>query len=356
MTDFPLDLAGFEAAAHETASPLAWEYLARGSGDDVTLHDNVAAWSRWRLLPHVLRDVSTVDPSTTVLGTAVSAPILVAPTAMHRFFTDDGELATARAARDAGTVFVMSMAATTSVEDVAASAPGGLHWAQMYMLRDRGRTRALAERVRTAGYRAIVASVDGAAVGRGGARATAGSLEPPEWMRYPNLASPDDSESSDIMALVSDFDPAVTFDDLARFGEWSGLPVVVKGVLRADDAVRAVDAGARAIAVSNHGGRIFDGLVATADVLPGIVDAVGDRAEVYVDGGVRTGTDVARALALGARAVMTGRPVLWGLVVGGADGAAAVLAGLRAQFESAMAFCGASTVDGLTRDLVTRAG
>jgi 4-hydroxymandelate oxidase len=354
VTDLPGDLAGFEAAARGAVEPYAWEYLARGSGDDVTLRENIVAWSRWRLLPHVLRNVSQVDPSTTVLGTAIPAPILVAPTAMHRFFDDDGELATARGAAAAGTVFVVSMAATTSVEDVAASAPDGRHWAQMYMLRDRGRTRALAERVAAAGYRAVVVSVDGAAVGRGGARASAGALAPPDWVRYPNLASGDDADSSDIMALVSDFDPSLTFDDLAAFGEWSGLPVVVKGVLRADDATRAVDAGARAVAVSNHGGRIFDGLVATADALAAVVDAVGDRAEVYVDGGVRTGADVARAVALGARAVMTGRPVLWGLAVGGADGAAAVLKLVRAQFEAAMAFCGVTTVDGFTRDLVIR--
>ncbi len=352
--ELPTDLAGFEVAARQAVEPYAWEYLARGSGDDVTLRDNVAAWNRWRLLPHVLRDMSHVDPSTTVLGSEVRAPILVAPTAMHRFFHDDGEIATARAASVAGTVLVVSMVATTSVEDIAAAAPDGSRWAQMYMLRDRGRTRALAERVRAAGYRAVVASVDGAAVGRGSARVSAGSLSPPEWVRYPNLASPDDAESSDIMAMVSDFDPSLTFDDLAAFGEWSGLPVVVKGVLRADDAARAVDAGARAIAVSNHGGRIFDGLVATADALPAIVDAVGDRAEVYVDGGVRSGADVARAVALGARAVMIGRPVLWGLAVGGAHGATAVLELLCAQFAAAMAFCGVATVDDFTRDLVTR--
>ncbi|MDQ1429633.1 MAG: 4-hydroxymandelate oxidase, partial [Actinomycetota bacterium] len=337
------------------AEPFAWEYLARGSGDGTTLRENVAAWRRWTLLPHVLRDVSAVDLSTRVLGTTVTTPILVAPTAMHRFFTDDGELATARAAADVGTVYVVSMAATTSVEDVAAAAPDGLRWAQMYMLRDRGRTRALAERANAAGYRAIVASVDGASVGRGIASASAGRLSPPEWVRYPNLASPADADSSDIMRMVSDFDPSVSFDDLASFGEWSGLPVVVKGLLRADDAVRAVDAGAAAIAVSNHGGRVLDGVAATADVLPAVVDAVGGRAEVYVDGGIRSGTDVVKALALGARAVMVGRPVLWGLVVGGRSGAAAVLGILATQFESAMACCGVPRVDELTRDLVALA-
>ena len=355
MTESPLlTVRDWEAAAREPAGPEAWEYLARGSGANLTVNDNVAAWSRWTVLPHVLRDVSTVELSTTVLGTRVAAPILVAPTAMHRFFTADGELATARAAADAGTVFVVSMAATHSVEDVAAVAPDAARWAQMYMLRDRGRTRALAERAAGAGYRAVVASVDGAAVGRGIASASAGRLVPPDWMRYPNLASDDDADSSDIMQLVTDFDPSITFDDLALFAEWSGLPVVVKGLLRADDAARAVDAGASAIAVSNHGGRVLDGIAATADVLPAVVDAVSGRAEVYVDGGIRTGVDVVRALALGARAVMIGRPVLWGLCVDGAAGAAQVLKLLSTEFEAALAFCGAASVDQLTRDLVFR--
>lgn len=357
VSDAPLvNLRDWEAAARRSADPAAWEYLARGSAAGVTRDENVAAWSRWVLHPHVLRDVSTVDLSTTVLGTRVATPILVAPTAMHRFFAADGELATARAAADVGTVYVVSMAATHSIEDVAAAAPDGARWAQMYMLRDRGRTRALAERAAAAGYRAIVASVDGAAVGRGIASASAGRLVPPDWMRYPNLASADDADSSDIMRLVTDFDPSVTVDDLAAFGEWSGLPVVVKGLLRADDAARAVDAGASGIAVSNHGGRVLDGVAATADVLPAVVDAVGGRAEVYVDGGIRTGVDVVRALALGASAVLVGRPVLWGLCVDGAVGAACVLDLLAKEFEAALAFCGATSVGELTRDLVQRAG
>jgi 4-hydroxymandelate oxidase len=357
VSDGPLvDLRDHEAAALERADPAAWEYLARGSGAGVTVVQNLAAWSRWTLLPHVLRDVSTVDLSTTVLGTSVATPILVAPTAMHRFFTDDGELATARAAADVGSVFVVSLAATHWVEDVAATAPDGARWAQMYMLRDRGRTRALAERAAAAGYGAIVASVDGAAVGRGIASASAGRLVPPDWMRYPNLASEDDADTSDIMQLVTDFDPSITFDDLALFGEWSGLPVVVKGLLRGDDAARAVDAGASAIAVSNHGGRVLDGIAATADVLPDVVDAVAGPAEVYVDGGIRSGVDVVKALALGARAVMVGRPVLWGLCVDGAAGAAQVLTMLGTEFEAALAFCGAASVEELSRDLVVRAG
>jgi 4-hydroxymandelate oxidase len=305
-----------------------------------------------RLCPHVLHDVSALDTRTTVLGTGVSAPILVAPTAMHRFFCEDGEKATARAAATADTVYIVSMAATTSFEDVAAVAPDAPRWAQMYMLSDRGRTRALAERARDAGYHAIVASVDGAAVPTR-RRTVQQSLTPPEWFRFPNLASHDDADTADVMALVEDFDTSLTFDDLACFSEWSGLPVVVKGVLRGDDAARCVDADAAAIAVSNHGGRTLDAVIATAHALPDVIDAVAGRAEVYVDGGIRSGTDVAKAVAFGARAVFTGRPVLWGLAIGGEQGAAHVLTVLADQFAKTMAFCGAARVDELTRDLLS---
>ena len=287
-----------------------------------------------------------------MLGTRIRAPILVAPTAMHRFFTADGELATARAAADVGTVYVVSMAATHSVEDVAAVAPAAPRWTQMYMLRDRGRTRALAERAAAAGYTAIVASVDGAAVGRGIASASAGRLTPPDWMRYPNLASDDDTDSSDIMRLVSDFDPSLTFDDLALFGEWSGLPVRGEGRAagrrrrRVRRRRRGRDRGVeprRPRARRHRRDRRRP---------PDVVDAVSGRAKVYVDGGIRTGVDVVKALALGARAVMVGRPVLWGLCVDGTAGAARCSTLLGTEFEAALAFCGAATPDDLTRDLV----
>lgn len=228
MTDdasrvFPPTLADLEAAAELVASTEAWDYIAHGAGDEVTMRANTEAWQQHRLRPRVLRDMTTVDVSTTVLGARVTAPVLIAPTAMHRFVHDEGETATARAAARFGTVYVVSMAATTSLEDAAEAAPGAPRWAQMYMLRDRGRTRALAERARNAGYAAVVASVDGAAVPRR-SRLKGGVLVPPDWFRFPNLAGPDDAESSDLMAMVSDFDPATTFEDLGRFAEWSGSP------------------------------------------------------------------------------------------------------------------------------------
>lgn len=358
MTDgisrvFPPTLGELELAAEAEADPAAWDYLAHGAGDEATMRDNVAAWGRWKLRPSVLRDMTDVRTSTTVLGAEVDTPVLVAPTAMHRFVCEEGELATARAAAAANTIYVVSMAATTSLEDVAAETPDGTRWAQMYMLRDRGLTRALAERAGAAGYAAIVASVDGAAVPKR-SRLQGGALVPPDTFRFPNLTSPDDPDNTNLMAMVSDFDASITYDDLALFGEWSGLPVVIKGVMRGDDAAQCINAGAAAIAVSNHGGRTLDGVAATADVLPEVVDAVGGRAEVYVDGGIRSGVDVLRALALGARAVMTGRPVLWGLAVDGAEGAAQVISQLTDELERAMALCGRDRVDLLDRDLLLR--
>jgi 4-hydroxymandelate oxidase len=346
-----VDLAELEALAAQRLDPVALEYFARGSGDGRTLAENIAAWARLSLVPRVLRDVTTVNVATTVLGTPVTSPILVAPTAMQRFACDDGELATARGAAAAGTVMVVSMAATYSLEDVAAAAPDSPRWAQMYLLRDRGRTRALAERARDAGYAAIVASVDGGSVPHGHGGVGTRLVVPPSF-RFPNLATPDAPHDPDLLRMVNDFDPSITFDDLGLFHEWSGLPMVVKGVMRGDDAAACVDAGATAVIVSNHGGRIVDGCIATADVLAEVVDAVAGRAEVYVDGGIRTGADVVRALCLGARAVLVGRPVLWGLVVDGADGVQAVLDDLRAELVRVAAFCGATNLTELTRDLV----
>jgi len=221
----------------------------------------------------------------------------------------------------------------------------------MYLLRDRGRTRALAERARDAGYRAVVASVDGAAVPYGDHR---GATPAPPGLG--NLAPGEPDRAGALLAALGDFDAGVTPADLACFAEWSGLPVVVKGVLRGDDARACVDAGVAAVTVSNHGGRIVDRCVATGDVLAEVVAAVDGRAEVYVDGGIRTGADVVSALALGARAVLLGRPVVWGLAVDGEAGVVDVLETLTRDLTRAMAFCGAATLDDIDADLVVPAG
>jgi 4-hydroxymandelate oxidase len=347
-----VDLARLEELATARLDDAVADYVNRGSGPGVTRAANLAAWRRWRLRPHVLRDVSETDSRTTVLGAEVAVPVLVAPTALQGLVAPDGELATARAAAAVGTVMVVSMVATRSVEDVAAAAPGAPRWAQLYLLRDRGRTRALAERAAAAGYLAIVASVDGAAVPHGDHR---GATPSPPGLQLPNLAPLGRPDDADLLATMRDFDPGVTPADLGQLREWSGLPVVVKGVLRGDDARAVADAGAAAVAVSNHGGRIVDGCVATGDVLAEVVDAVGGAAEVYVDGGIRDGADVLKAIALGARAVMVGRPAVWGLAIDGEAGVVDVLERLGRDLRRVMAFCGAATVADVTADLLVPA-
>ena len=297
-----------------------------------TREANLEAWRRLRLRPHVVRDVAAVETTAQILGVEVAAPVLVAPTAMHHLVSPDAERSAARAAAAAGTVMVVSMASSIPLGEIAAAAPDAPRFAQMYVLRDRGRTRAMAEAARERRrVRAIVASVDGAAVPYAPAR---GALP------------------ANVGSLVDDFDASVTLEDVANLAEWSGLPLVVKGVLRGDDARRASTPARQAVYVSNHGGRIVDGCIDTATALAEVVDAVAGRAEVYVDGGVRSGVDVLRALALGATAVLLGRPVLWGLAVGGEAGAREVLDTFRAELARTMAFCGARTIADLRPNLV----
>ncbi len=346
-----MDLAHLEELATERLDAVAADYINRGSADGLTRAANLTAWRRLRLRPHVLRDVSNVQTATTVLGAPVATPVLIAPTAMQRLAAEDGERATARAAARVGTVMVVSMVASCSLEAIAEAAPKAPRWAQMYLLGDRGRTRALAERARDAGYQAIVASVDGAAVPYGDHR---GATPPPPG-GLGNLVPSEPGRPGALLAAMADFDAGVTPPDLALFREWSGLPVVVKGVLRGDDAVACVEAGASAVAVSNHGGRTVDGCVATGDVLAEVADAVGGRAEVYVDGGIRTGADVLKALALGARAVLVGRPAVWGLAVGGETGVVDVLDAFTRDLARVLAFCGASNLSEVSADLVVPA-
>ncbi|MDI2129367.1 alpha-hydroxy acid oxidase [Yinghuangia seranimata] len=338
-----------EEAARDALPPATHAYISGGSGDEVTLRANVEAWRGLALRPHVLRDVADMDLRTELLGVPVAAPVAIAPTAMHQLVHPDGELATARAAGDAGLLLAVSMFANHSYADVARAAEGTPSWAQMYLFRDHGLSRELAEKAGESGARAVVVCVDGAAVPRR-SRFAKGAFAPPDDLRFPNLA-----HVGGLTTAITGFDRGMTFDDIGRFAEWSGLPVVVKGVLRGDDAARCVAAGAAAIAVSNHGGRQFDGCAATAGVLAEVVDAVAGRAEVYVDGGIRNGADVVKALALGARAAFVGRPVLWALAAGGVPGAAEYLRELVADVTRVLAFTGCRTPHEATRDLV-RAG
>lgn len=350
-----MDVAALRERARAVVDPKAFDYFVGGADDEVTLADNEAAWQRIRLLPKMLRDVSAVDTSTTVLGERVVAPILVAPTAYQRMAHEEGEAATARGSAAAGTVMCVSTLATVSLEDVAAAAPGGSRWFQLYIRRDRGFTQDLVRRAVAAGYSALVVTVDLPVFGRRW-RDERNNFTLPEGLIMANLDAPVPGvEGSGLAAYAAEeFDRSLTFDDLTWLRDVSGLPIVVKGILRADDAVSAVAAGAAAIGVSNHGARQLDTAVATADALPAIVDAVAGRAEIYVDGGIRRGTDVLKAIALGARAVLVGRPILWGLATGGSDGVRDVLAELADEFARALTLCGTPTPADITDDLLTR--
>lgn len=296
-----------------------------------------------RLRPRVLRDVSRVDTSVTVLGCRVESPVLVAPTAFHRLAHPSGERASAEGTASAGSLFVLSSRSSTRIEAVAEVA--GPWWFQVYVLRERSLTRDLVLRAAASGARALVLTGDTPCVGR--KRRDRGSLSIPDADFRVNLERLTDVSLAEQAADV-------TFEDIAWLRELSGLPVLVKGVLRGDDAARCLDAGAAGVIVSNHGGRQLDGAVATAEVLPEVVDAVAGRGEVLVDGGVRSGRDVVRALALGARAVLVGRPVLWGLATGGAAGVRAVLEELREDTAHVMTLAGASSVSEVTADLVAQ--
>jgi 4-hydroxymandelate oxidase len=350
----PLDLAALEAAARTRLERGVYDYIAGGADAERTLADNLAAWSRLRLRPRVLRDVSEVSTATTLLGTQVPTPLLVAPMAYHRMAHPDGEAASAAGAAAAGAAYVCSTQATMSVEEVAAAAPDAVRWFQVYVVRDRGWTELVA-RAAAAGYRALVLTVDLPLLGNR-LRDLRNDFRLPTGLAPANAppagAARQRELAADVLAQAGQFDPALTPDTIGWLAERSGLPVVVKGVLRGDDALACLDAGAAGVVVSNHGGRQLDGVVPTADALAEVASAVADRAEVYVDGGIRHGTDVLKALSLGARAVLIGRPVLWALSASGASGVERVLSALAAELRLAMALCGAVSLADLTPDLI----
>jgi 4-hydroxymandelate oxidase len=352
----PLDAMGpLEAAARGRLEAGVYDYIAGGADAERTLADNLAAWSRLRLRPRVLRDVTEVATATTLLGSPVAIPLVVAPMAYHRMAHPGGEAASAAGAAAAGALYVCSTQATMPVEEVAAAAPGAARWFQVYVVRDRGWTAELVARAAAAGFRALVLTVDVPLLGRR-LRDLRNDFRLPTGLKPANAppvgAARQRELAADVLAQAGQFDPALTPETIGWLADRSGLPVVVKGVLRADDAIACVDAGASGVVVSNHGGRQLDTVVATADALAEVAGAVGDRAEVYVDGGIRRGTDVLKALALGARAVLIGRPVLWGLAVEGPTGVERVLAGLTGELRLAMALCGAVTLAHLTPDLL----
>jgi isopentenyl diphosphate isomerase/L-lactate dehydrogenase-like FMN-dependent dehydrogenase len=331
----PINVWDYERLAHETLDANALAYYAGGAGDEVTLRDNIAAFERRKLRPRILVDVRGVSTATTVLGTDVSMPILLAPLAMQRMASPEGELATARAAARAGTLMCLSTAATARPADVAAAAPGAPRWFQVYVFGDRAITEDLIAEAVDNEYSALVLTVDVPYLGRR-ERDLRVDFKVPEGL----------SLSGDIFG--QGFDASLSWRDL----EWLagfGLPVVVKGLLTAEDAQLACEHGAAAVVVSNHGGRQLDGVAASLDALPEVVDAVDGRAEVFLDGGVRRGTDALKALALGARAVLIGRAMLWALAARGEDGVAHVLELLRDELKLGLALLGCGSPADVSR-------
>jgi isopentenyl diphosphate isomerase/L-lactate dehydrogenase-like FMN-dependent dehydrogenase len=349
------NVADFERLAQAALEVGAHGYFAGGAGDERTLRENSAAFERWRIRPRVLVDVGQVSTATSVLGTPVSMPILVAPVAFQRLAHADGEAGMARAAAAAGTLMCVSTLATAGPREVAEAAPGAPRWFQLYCFRDRGVTRALAEEAFEAGFEAIALTVDAPRAGRRERDARSGFAIPPD-VAVPSLDAVVGGHTPmnihEIFALV---DPSLTWRDLESLVSGIELPVLVKGVLTAEDARLAADHGASGVVVSNHGGRQLDGVPASLEALPEVVEAVGDEVEVYMDGGVRRGTDVLVALALGARAVLVGRPPLWGLAAAGEAGALRVLELLRDELELALCLTGCPSPEAVTREHVRAA-
>lgn len=357
-----VSLFDFERAAAARLARSALDYYASGARDEITLRNNRRAFERLCVHYRVLRDVSRIELTTRLLGergggAEVRSPILVAPTAFHRMAHPDGELATVRAAGSAGTIMILSTLSNTPVEEVVKAATGPV-WFQLYVYRDREATRGLVQRAEAAGCEALVLTVDAPRLGVR-ERDVRNRFELPAGLSVVNMLAEGKGEvvapkmDSGLAAyFASLIDPALTFEDLEWLASVTKLPLLVKGVVRGDDARRAVDHGAAGVVVSNHGGRQLDTSPATIDVLPEVVEAVDGQAEILLDGGIRRGTDVLKALALGAKAVLVGRPVLWGLACDGQAGVERVLGLLTRELELAMMLAGAPTVADLAGDLV----
>jgi len=359
---FTTDLAGLEEVARRVLTDQAFGYVAGSAGSGSTARANRAAFDRWRIVPRMLRDVSERDLSTTVLGSAMAAPVLLAPVGVQTIVHPDGELASARAAAGTGLVFVHSTAAAHSIEQVAEASGDGRRWYQLYWPNDRDVATSLIGRAEAAGYSALVVTLDTFVMGwRPTDLDTAylpflQGIGIANYVTDPAFTAPladDAPPTAAVMRWAGMFgNPALTWADLAWLREQTSLPIVLKGVLHPDDARAAVDAGVDGLVVSNHGGRQVDGAIAALDALPGVVEAVGDALPVLFDSGVRTGADVIKAVALGAVAVLYGRPYIYGLGLGGQVGVEHVLRCLLGEMEVTMALSGRRAVADLASDVL----
>jgi len=361
----PVNIAEYERYAQSTLPRNAFGYYASGSNDMITLRENREAFGRLRLMPKILVDVSNVNMSTTILGEKVNMPICIAPTAMQRMAHDDGELATARAAYRLGTCMTASSWSTCALEDIFEAAPKGLKWFQLYVYKDRAVTLELIRRAERAGYKALAITVDTPILGRREADIKNG-FALPTHLTMANFASKGGEHSQGTKSagekgsglasyVASLIDRKLTWQDIAWVRKQTSMKIVVKGVMTVEGALASVRNGVDAVWISNHGARQLDTTPATIEVLPEIVRAVAGRCEVYIDGGITRGTDVLKCIALGARAVFVGRPVLWGLARGGEEGVYKALSLMREELFLAMQLSGCPTLADLKPSLVRTA-
>ena len=350
-------LSDFEKAARERMSTMAYEYVSGGAGDEQTLAWNQGAYREIKLRSRILVDVSRIDTSVKLFGRTLPHPILLAPTAYHKLVHPDGEIATANGAMAANATMIVSSFATQSVEDIARAVPGAPLWFQLYVQPDRDFTRALVQRAEAAGCQALCVTVDTPVLGARN-RETRAAFQLPQGMTRANLerlsaATASAAHRPPEGAIYSEvLEPRLTWKDVDWLRGFAKVPVLLKGVLDAEDAKRAVDAGVSGLIVSNHGARNLDTVPATVTALPRVADAVGGRIPILLDGGIRRGTDVLKALALGASAVAIGRPYLFGLAVNGSTGVSRVVQILRTEFEMAMALAGRTSLASVDRTVL----
>ncbi|NXM93982.1 HAOX2 oxidase, partial [Sylvia borin] len=331
-------LSDFEAYAKKYLPKIAWDYFAAGADDCTTRDENILAYKRIRFRPRMLRDVSVVDIRTKILGSEISFPVGIAPTGFHQLAWPDGEKSTARAARAMSTCYVASTYSTCTLEEISAAAPGGLRWFQLYIHRNRAASQQLVRRAEALGFRGLVLTADLPYTGKRRDDVRNGFRLPPH-MKVKNLEG-----AFEVCKMSPCLDPSVTWNDIYWLRSLTHLPIIIKGILTREDAELAVRHGVQAIIVSNHGGRQLDEGPATIDALVEVVEAVRGRVEVYVDGGIRKGSDVLKALALGAKCVFIGRPALWGLAYRGEEGLQDVLRILQDEFRLSMALAGCASV------------
>ncbi|MBV9556413.1 MAG: alpha-hydroxy-acid oxidizing protein [Pseudolabrys sp.] len=346
-----VDFDALEGKAKAAMPPPSWAFCVTGADDEITATENVTAWRNLRLRPRVLNDVANASIETTLLGHKVASPILIAPTGRHKLFHAEGEVQTARGAAMANALYVMAHSANVTVEDVAKERKTAPQWFQLYLHPDHKEMEKLLDRVASLGFTAVSLTVDNQLYGASPI-ASRTPYTPTEAIRSMNFPGQPVMRHGYDPSFAGKMQFPTTWRDLEWLVKRSPLPMIVKGVMRGDDALRCVEIGAKAIQISNHGGRHLDTSIPTVEALREIAPLLKDKAEVYVDGGIRRGTDVVKALALGAKAVLVGRPPIWGLATGGAQGVADVMTHLNDELLRAMRLCGLSSVADASPDLV----